>query len=199
MKIQYDEKSKIPYVIIDNFYSEQELKDIWVEIKFLSSKDKLLPPEETISATYDDGTLKKRNLGLFLDGVYSQRDTSNILNHNRKLFDHDFFVDLENLNHIFSFIRKATKDNTLLSYYGDGDYYKPHADVSLFTAITFFYKEPKQFEGGELVLGEDINIECKNNRLVLFPSNVIHEVLEVKLKTEEPWMGRYSITSLIGN
>jgi Rps23 Pro-64 3,4-dihydroxylase Tpa1-like proline 4-hydroxylase len=200
MKIQYNEDIKIPYVVVDDFYSSEELKEIWNEIEFLSSEDKLLSPEHTYTASYLDGELKKQNLGVFIDDLYLNRSTSNILKHTRKIFSQEFFDELEKLNYIFSFLKKATKDNTLLSYYRDGDFYKPHLDEFLFTAICFLYKEPKQFEGGEFIFTEhDITTECKNNRLILFPSNVRHEVSEVKIKTEEPWMGRYSITSLIGN
>lgn len=199
MNIEYNKELNLPYAIIDDFYSEEELKEIWKEVEFLSSEDKLLGPEHTKSATYLDGEYKKKNIGVFLDDLYSSRETSNILRLNRKIFDHNFFDELEKLNFSFSFIRKATMDNTLLSYYRDGDYYTPHEDGFLFTGVFLLYKEPKQFEGGEIIFtNHDVKIECKNNRFVLFASSIRHEVTEVKIKTEDPWMGRYSITSLIG-
>jgi Rps23 Pro-64 3,4-dihydroxylase Tpa1-like proline 4-hydroxylase len=199
MNIQYDKKINFPYVIVDDFYSDEELSEIWKEVEFLSSKDKLLGPERTVSATYLDGEFKKKNIGDFIDDLYYDRETSNILKLNRKIFDYNFFEELEKLDFSFSFIKKSTKDNTLLSYYDDGDYYKPHADGFMFTGVFLLYKEPKQFEGGELIFTEqNIKIECKNNRFILFPSSVRHEVAEVKMKTKDPWMGRYSITSLIG-
>jgi Rps23 Pro-64 3,4-dihydroxylase Tpa1-like proline 4-hydroxylase len=199
MNIKYDKKLNLPYVIVDDFYSEEELVQIWKEIDFLSSEDKLLGPEYTNSSTYLDGDLKKKNIGVFLDDLYLNRDTSNILKLNRKVFDSDFFEELEKLNFSFSFIKNSRKDNTLLSYYGDGDYYNPHSDAFLFTGVFLLYREPKQFEGGELIFTEhDAKIECISNRFILFPSSIRHEVSEVKMKSDVPWMGRYSITSLIG-
>ena len=85
-----------------------------------------------------------------------------------------------------------------MNYYEDKDEYKKHTDQGIITCVSFFYQEPKKFQGGDLVIG-NTSIECKNNRLVLFPSILYHEVEKVNLK--ESYMGRnlgrFSITHFI--
>lgn len=199
MKINYDKNLPIPFITVDDFYTEDELKSLWQEIDFLSHKDKLLPPENTSSA-FDEKTkkLKKSNLGVFVDDLYFDRNTSNILSITRKIFDKQFMDDIQNLDYIFNFYKRANSDRTLLNYYNDGDYYEPHMDDSWFTAIVWLYKDPKNFTGGDFKFPDhDINLGCNNNQLVIFPSNINHQVEKVKLNSKEPWTGRYSITSLI--
>lgn len=65
------------------------------------------------------------------------------------------------------------------------------------TAIIWFFKEPKRFEGGNLRLTElNETIECMHNRLIIFPSYYSHEVDELKLdeKYRNKGLGRFSIT-----
>lgn len=196
MKINHDRKLPIPFVIVDDFFTDDELELIWKEIDFLSDKDKLLKPKDTSSAHDENGKLKKSNLGIFVDDVYCQRETSNILKITRKLFDKNFMDDLIKNNYIFNFYQRATSDRTLLSYYGDKDYYKSHHDDADFTSIIWLYKEPKEFEGGEFKFTDyDIKFECKNNQLIIFPSDLLHEVSEIELKSKKPWTGRYSLVN----
>jgi Rps23 Pro-64 3,4-dihydroxylase Tpa1-like proline 4-hydroxylase len=91
----------------------------------------------------------------------------------------------------------------LVSYYEDSDYYLPHLDVAQFTSLLWFFKEPRCFSGGEFKFSdyEDI-IELKHNRMVLFPSWVMHEVSEVKMNDRSETdgystYGRYCITNFL--
>jgi predicted 2-oxoglutarate/Fe(II)-dependent dioxygenase YbiX len=65
--------------------------------------------------------------------------------------------------------------------------------------LIWFYKEPKKFEGGELLFTEkEIKIDLKHNRMILFPSHFLHEVKPIKMKEEfDKGYGRYSITKFI--
>jgi len=199
MKINYDKNLPIPFITVDNFYTEDELKLLWQEIDFLSHKNKLLPPENTSSAIDEETKkLKKSNLGVFVDDLYFDRETSNILTIIKKIFDKQFMDDIQNLDYIFNFYKKSNSDRTLLNYYNDNDYYESHIDDSWFTAIVWLYKDPKNFTGGDFKFSDhDINLGCNNNQLVIFPSNINHQVEKVKLNSKDPWTGRYSITSLI--
>ena len=75
---------------------------------------------------------------------------------------------------------ETNRDTSFISYYEDADNFKPHFDVFQFTALIWLYKEPRDFEGGDLILHdfENKKIELKNNRLVFFPSYYLHSVLE---------------------
>ena len=187
-----------PILTIDNFYSFQEEQHIVKELEYL--RERLLPPEYTGSAKNKDNlALKKKNSSIFLDTVFTNRDFSSILQINRKLFDTEVVDMVEDYSIYFKYLRLSTQDSTLVSYYENEDRYASHSDSAVLTAISWFYKKPKLFGGGDLII-DDISIECKNRRLVLFPSILDHKVTTVTL--DEPNInqgnGRYSISQFIG-
>ena len=71
-----------------------------------------------------------------------------------------------------------------------------------FLAFSYFYKEPKKFEGGQLYFPKyDYEVSCDNNSMIIFPGWVEHGVREVSIKESdyfEGW-GRYAITSFFGS
>ena len=93
-------------------------------------------------------------------------------------------------------------DNILLLWYHDGEYYDPHTDRPFqFLAFSYFYKEPKKFEGGELFFPKyNYEIPCENNSMIIFPGWVEHGVKKVSIKDSDYFdgYGRYAITSFFG-
>lgn len=192
----------VPHIIIDNFYTPEELKDVWLELDFLTNPRKLLTPDLSGSAfTMVDGqkVFKKTNKALFLDVLYTFRDISNILHHNKKVWKDEFTKRCTDAHYIFNYLRMCNSDTTLVSYYEGGDHYDAHADVGAITMLTWLYKEPKQFTGGELSFADfNYPIELKNNRMLLFPACVHHEVSAVTMNPSiVPFtgFGRYVITT----
>jgi predicted 2-oxoglutarate/Fe(II)-dependent dioxygenase YbiX len=190
----------IHYIYIEDFYTEEELNLIWLELEcYLSIPERLLPPEETGSATDEDGNIRKENRGVWLDNVYTQdyRHMSNILNVNQKLFRPEI------INQQSSWFFKdahLNTDGTLISYYEDCGYYLKHNDVSYMTACTWFFKEPKKFTGGDFHFCDyDITVECKNNSTVIFPSNLYHSVDTVSIPHEHrnKGYGRFCMTQFV--
>jgi hypothetical protein len=202
INIQYNE-NPFPHLIIDNYYLDNELSDIWLELNFLTSPRKLLPQELTGSAMDDGGNYLKNNHGIFLDSTYGlNRNISNILRHNRKLFKPDFYKSVKDLNFIFDYLITSNKDQTLLSYYENHDFYKPHRDASALTSLQWLYKEPKRFTGGDLYFPyyNNYKVDVKNNRCILFPSCIEHAVSEITMFDQTPTMagyGRYCISQFI--
>ncbi len=195
-RVNYSD-NPFPYVFVDNFYNEHELKLIWQELDFLCYSDKLEGPHETAGSLLEDKSIAKQNRGLFLDETYYKRSVSNILKVNRKSFD--LFQDLKNSEDICWWFKHGwiNSDKTLLSYYENAEYYKPHHDVSTYTFLTWFFREPKKFKGGNLKFSDyHIDIECVNNRLIIFPSVIKHEVSEVIMKEEDVdrGFGRWCMT-----
>ena len=162
----------------------------------------------------------KKNKGIFLDNLYQERKYSNILTVNRKLY--------QNFNNITSNCKSwwfkcitgsfniIDRDTTLVSYYEDSDYYKSHWDSCIVTTLTWIYKEPKVFTGGDLIfnsenispsnfqhplnlMGSPEKIEVKNNRMVVFPSMVPHQVIPIKMDSnyKNKGMGRFCITNFL--
>ena len=65
------------------------------------------------------------------------------------------------------------------------------------TALVWFYKEPKRFTGGDLTFTQSQQtVECKHNRMILFPSYYLHAVDEVSMeyKYRGKGLGRYCLT-----
>lgn len=180
----------VPHCIIYNYYNAKELELIFDELKFL--KGKLLPPEQTGTAVGEDGKPKKKNTGGFLDDFYAKKDLSNILQLNKKIVSQEIWSKIAGAHWFYNYLKPCDRlaAKTLLSYYEDGDYYKPHTDSAMVTAISYHWTEPKPFEGGELYFG-DYLVPVQNNSLLIFPSCTEHEVKPVK------GGGRYALTQFI--
>jgi len=189
---------KIPYMIIDNYYDEQELRLIWEELDFLSYPHKLKRATKDSGGAIDIKTdeLLKKNFHRYIDQIYIERELSNILTVNRKLYDDDYKILKHHPNWFFQNIQ-LNKDYTQVGYYEDNDCYGEHRDSSTVTALTWLYKEPKKFTGGDLFLSSDkIKIDCINNRTLIFPSIIPHSVNEIHMSQESQGrrLGRYVIS-----
>ena len=190
------------YLVIDDFLKNDELKNVWLELDFLTNKSIMLPPEKYNSARdkLTNVILKKNNV-IFLDDIYQNRETSNILTNFRKLYSKEVVDIIEDLPNEFKYFKFVGHDRTFISYYEDSDYYKPHVDQAVLTCLYWCNKSPKSFEGGNLTIGdEQTQIEYKNNRLIIFPSYNIHSVDAIKMGKENvPFsgLGRYTITKFL--
>ena len=203
--INFELESGIPVKIIDNFYTDDELKLIWEELDFFTYSDKLQPPEGTATAQNPDGTSRKQNRSLFLDTVWSnQRNLSNILKVNRKIFENEMALIKDSPSWFFKNLL-CDRDTTLISYYENTDHYKPHRDAVNVTVLTWFFKEPKRFSGGDLILySADENserrvIEVCNNRVVIFPGSTLHEVSKISIDPmyQNQKLGRYCMSQFL--
>ena len=197
MNYQFVE-NPFPFIIINDFFTEEELLLVWKELDFLTSAEKLDDESKTSSAKYEDGKYKKKNYGVFLDIAYSKREMSNILKTTRKIFDNDFMKAAENNHWVFRYLSKSSGDNTLVSYYEDGGYYDYHHDSSSMSLIIHLFKEPKKFTGGEIIFEGDLDLSLVNNRAILFPSMISHKVNAIKMFDDSfSGNGRYCISKFI--
>lgn len=194
-------KNPFPFLQIENLYSEDELILLWKEFDFLTHPDKLESPENTGSALDEETKVPlKKNKGLFLDDLYSSRNISNILTITKQLFSPVILNAFSELSFGYENIKYTNRDATLLSYYENSEYYKSHRDEALYTAVTWFFKEPKSFSGGNFYFTDyGIKIEMQNNMAVIFPSFVKHAVDEIILEKNNNLTGhgRYSISQFL--
>lgn len=173
-------------IAIDNFYSEKEVADIMQELNMLVKENKLKPPEATKSATNAEGQLQKQNKSLFLNSAHADGSLSDILRINRKLFS----VNVSGGAPVFKALQFCNTDGTLISYYEDSDFYNPHVDATVLTALTYFFDEPKKFSGGDLYLPEyDLTLECVRNRVYIFCGLIEHQALQVSMDEEHKGKG----------
>jgi len=187
MDVQYLKNP--PHVfVIENFYTEDELNLMWNEFDSFHNKEFLT--SSTGSARTIDYIPLKKSKGTWLDE--KTNSNSQILKFSKKVKEnHHLYSEYDREYSVLS----DCVCSTLISYYGDGDYYKPHEDTTLFTACTYFFKEPKKFSGGNFLLNNyNIEIEIKNNMLIIFPGKYTHQARKVELKKEFKGYGRYCIS-----
>lgn len=204
MDIKTHDVLGFPVVVIDNFYDDRSCESIWQELCFLNSDGgKLKLPEDTGGAIREEGSDRislKKNKGLRLEDAYADRNISNIFRENRKLFDKKLGQKLEAINPIYRYISLSNSDVTIMHYYENNDYYLAHRDGAAITAVSWFYKLPKSFQGGHLGFENGVSIECIHNRTVIFPSFLDHSVDSIGMDQINMLnnYGRYSLTQMIG-
>lgn len=190
----------LPIVVIDNLYVSEEIEKMMYEAKFWCDKDKLKTPEETGSAIdISRQQILKQNKSIFLNDKFTNPLDSDIVSIiNDKLFDKEVINNLSQINGFFDYLNICNVVGVQLSYYENSDHYKPHHDVALLTCITWINDEPQMFMGGNLKIG-DLEIEYKNNRTILIPSILPHEVTKVEMPEENlnKKLGRFSISAFL--
>ena len=177
-------KDPFPHVIFEDYYTGDELFHIWKELDFLSYQTKMLPPSETGTAFYEDTDKPmKQNYGIHLDDLYKNREMSNIMTINRKLFEQQLAEDISAWDFSFNNWKTVNTDLSLVSYYENNGRYDSHRDCSCYTFLTWLYKKPKSFSGGDMYFQEyDYSVEIDNNKAILFHSSVLHKVTDITMK-----------------
>ena len=121
---------------------------------------------------------------------------------NRKVFWKEVLNVFSDVHDCCCLARHSNFDTTKVRYYHDGDYYEPHTDQSInFLGFSYFFREPKKFEGGELFFPKyDYKFDCPNNSLIMMPGWVEHGVSKVSISDSDYFdgFGRYAITSFFG-
>lgn len=191
-------KEPFEYIVIDDFYTKEELELMWQEFTFLLHDHKLFSGAIVGSPPVDGKSLRNGN-GIYLDTAYTYRQMSNILKVNRKMFDRELTAELSKNTLIGKYLRYSLVDNTLLSAYTSGGYYKPHRDNTTLTAISWHHKHPKCYTGGELYFPEyNLQIEHKDNTLVIFPGCILHGVTDIISQSESMLDNRIALVTGIG-
>ena len=187
----------------DNFYTEKELDCIWKELEFYTSlpKKNRERAEVTSVATDANGNSLGKSDRIYVNDIFTNygKIYSHINNLSYKIIDdHAEAIEMHLPNGV-----QITDQNTIhnmVSYYGPNDYYDTHHDVFQFTCLIWLYKEPKKFSGGDMYF-ESLNkhYECKNNRLIVFPSYLKHKVEKIIMsqKDFDNGYGRYTITHFL--
>lgn len=175
------------HTIIYDFYSKEEEEIVWKELEFLNKPGKLFSPKNT-----GDPRSSPNKTGIFLHQVYENLNFSDIFLIHRKIYKLKNCIK-ENIFHEYFYV-KSLYDVIMISYYENKSYYEFHRDDAILSAVTTFWKTPKKFTGGKLTF-PDYNYTPKmnHNTLILFPSFVLHEVTEIKMKNDDKINGRYTI------
>lgn len=181
------------YLILDNVCTSKELDKCFSEVELLSSM--LKDPNKTLSARDENGKIKKKNKGIFLNEIYSPEliqhspiyvATSKVLGTAKK----QQYTVYSQMN----FLNLTNSLFVLLSAYKNGDHYLSHKDNSTLSLLFWFGKH--DFTGGDLLL-KDFNhtIPFVSNRGIIFPSYYDHEVTKIESKVED--YVRYTATGFL--
>jgi len=161
-----------PHLVIDDYYSKDELAAIHQEIVEL--KPHANNPE-LVGAAKDRNTLlvKKTGSGLFVDIFYGDRSQSKILEYNRKLFNADIVETAVKTSVFYRHLSNCDYDATLLNYYDSGEEYRQHHDKATLSTV-WFYAVGDITSGDFEFTNDKYTVPFVKNRLVLFPSCVNH-------------------------
>lgn len=200
MDFTHIKTDKFSFIIFENIFEFEEQKSIFKECMFLCDPKKLELTERS-SAARRNGISLKSNKGLFLEEIYQDRKYSNYLKLYKKPFELLDMKSIAEKDEDFIPFLETNVDNTLFSYYQEGDYYESHRDGAVYTYVYWACSEPKKFIGGDLIL-DDIGykVEVKNNMGIIFPSSAMHTVQKIIMNDKTPFncQGRFSFATFFG-
>jgi len=186
-----------PFLIVDDFYNEEELELIWEELTSMDKMGRMFikTPDHAGVAKDADGNARAELKRFELDSLYKgKREESNIFSVYGKVLSPKV-LDGYGVVPSCRTLLTTNNDCTIVNYYDHGDYYLEHNDVFMHSCLTFFYIQPKKFTGGDLVFTDSgATVECLHNRMILFPSYYLHKVTEIEMNEEDrnKGLGRYS-------
>ena len=169
MNIQGFRAGNLSYAVIDDFYTPDELATINSEILELQAHKQ--PPNQSGAA------------GNLLTGPHKKGDSVWLSHHplsvmapiTSKIRNKEVVVALHTHDISYVHMHAASLGDVLLNYYSSEDYYGPHMDSSVLTAITMF--KIGDFTGGDFwFVDQGIKVEFKENRVVIFPGCAAHKV-----------------------
>ncbi len=197
--------SEFDAVVIDNFYTEDQLKELNLELEFLTKPSIMTSDHKSLlSAVDDNGKYRASKNGIWVDTVFRDWKHSSLISCLMKnSFSEELKSTLLKNNSLYRVLFHCDSRAHLLSYYENSDYYGPHTDRAVFTILSYFCKEPKMFNGGTIKLhsldnSKKADVEVKNNRVIIIPSCVIHEVDQIVMESKElTGNGRYCCAAFL--
>ena len=182
----------IDAIVIDNFYTEEQLKEIHEELVFLTKPSIMVDDRNKLKAATDgNGNFVATKSGVWVDEVFKDWKHSALIRCPMENFSKEGVSDkIISYNSLFNLFYHCNCRSHLLSYYESGGYYSRHRDESVFTVLNYFHREPKQYTGGDITLysrGElkKATIESRNNRVVIIPSSTLHEVTTIDMNSNK--------------
>ena len=179
-----------PFLVFDNVIPADKIESVKNELQYLNG----FLSKETGSALDWQGNSLKNNSGLWLSSYYNNPNYSPIYSSIIKIYSQEVVEAISSFDNAFIYyphVAECLNWGCLLSKYEEGEYYKPHVDNAYYTATLFLNDD---FDGGEFYFdfdGEEVEVENKSNRLVLFPSIYKHSVKPIKSNC------RYSVTMFL--
>lgn len=195
MQITCHREQNLSYAVIDDYLTDEEKKEVLAEAKDL---ERLSVSAEIIDSARDENNnYKKTGKGLFVNPLYppGHQKTSSVLCMGQKIFSSELCEALEKFDVVFSKIHESNHDSILINYYYPGQVYTAHKDICDVSTVTLLGWGG--FTGGGFYFpDQNVKIEFKQGRTIIFPSSTNH--------ASEPHVGgeescRISIAHFIWN
>jgi Rps23 Pro-64 3,4-dihydroxylase Tpa1-like proline 4-hydroxylase len=202
MKYKINDEKEFPHLIIDDFFTVEELKILWKEIFYLYDNGKFFKSSIDKKSGHNGTEPLALNRRCYPNLVLNddQINSSLLFNSIVKVQDKNFHKEVEKTfkNSPYALYKTflgLNRSNLVLNYYEESEQYKEHFDQFQFSMITWLFKEPKNFEGGDFIFTKNnTKIEIINNRCILFPGFYYHKVEPVKMINKNIEAGgRFSI------
>lgn len=183
------------YLVVENFFSEEELTLIWRDIDH-AHQHNWFSADNIATAKANNSEYIASKTGFFLH-QFTDTEATNTYKACSKIFD----------GHTYEFskffsgapVLYTTRNSVLISNYVNGGYYKKHKDKCITSVLFWLARDETKFTGGDLYFPElDEKINFGHNKMIMFPSQAIHEVTEVLMSPNESVeFGRYCITMFL--
>lgn len=178
---------ELPIIHFDKALQDHEIEYLF----YLLEKEKnWITPVEAGAALVDGKPLKQAQ-SLKLNTRFGVQNPYPFIT--KDIFDLFGTVNLESdqgIHHwVWRYLASCNAGSVIAAKYSKGDYYAEHTDSCKVSAVLTLARNPDKVRGGDHVFEGNTTIPFTHNRLILFPSIVLHEVTEI-LSDEE----RYSIT-----
>ena len=185
--------------VLEDFYTEDEVDRIWKEIQFLDSNTYGWVYANPQTNVVKNGKLLLQGARQLKFSIFGYNNLellgkSNIYTLAKKLGNyyeylndkHDVYTNIYGLDYHECFVNY---------YYKDDGCYELHQDVSMYTLLSFFYEEPRNFTGGQCIVGDN-TYEIHNGFTVVLPGWLKHGSTPIKIidKTRKQ-SGRYCISN----
>lgn len=181
-------------IYIEETFDSDQLEFIWKELEFITNRNAMTSWQNTKERLGEDIEAEKVNNVFYPLVQYTNPYAMSPLTalSYRQLCNEEVFSFYESINPVHSLYRYQNTHVTFASYYQDADRYDYHRDNCCYTTLTYLFKDPKSFSGGEITLRvNDIEEtkEIKNNMSIIFPGSYQHKVSPISMNDS---FGKYS-------
>ena len=179
---------------IEDTFTKDQMDFIWKELEFVTNRNAMQRWEISKEKFSEDLEVEKINNVFYPFVKYTDALLISpvAVFPKMQLCREEVFSFYESINPVHELYRHQNFHNVFASYYQDADKYDYHRDSCCYTTLTYLYKEPKSFSGGEITLKVkevEETKEIKNNMSIIFPGVYQHKVSPITMSSE---FGNYS-------
>jgi len=188
MQVKLEIGRGVHYITANNILTPDELQMLWATTEYIIPH--MRGPEHTGASS------AKRGTGIFTNLMQPVPTIHHIINDRFKQMLSYIEKNIP-LSSPLQYGKHIRRCDTLVQNYKNNDGYNFHVDLSALTCCYTYFKQPKDFSGGNFCIPSiDVDIEATNNSAIIFPSFLEHAVSDVSTTSHDKLAGRFSICTL---